>query len=154
MSCPFYTFKDNDYHCLKTRKDVNSDTYYRYCRNYSYDECPVYKAESSSGGCFITSACVKAMGMEDDCYELETLRNYRDTWLKETEAGQVLVCQYYEIATKIVTAIDEKDNAKEIYAMIYTEMVKPCVELIEQGKMEEALEVYKSITLKLKVAYC
>ena len=154
MSCKFYTFKDGDYHCMKKREDVNSDWYYKYCRNYDYDDCPIYKGDSSSGGCYLTSACVDAKGLSDDCYELQILRNYRDTWLRMNNEGQHLIVQYYEIAPKIVDAINMRDDAKEIYEMIYNEMVKPCVEMIEKGKMEEAMEVYKKMTLKLQEQYC
>ena len=82
------------------------------------------------------------------------MRNYRDTWLKRTEEGKKLVLQYYEIAPKIVESIDKRVEAKEIYEMIYTNMVTPCVEMIEKGRMETALQVYKEMTLKLKEKYC
>ena len=42
MSCPFYWY-NHHYACRKSGKDVNEDTYYKYCRNYDYDDCPIYK---------------------------------------------------------------------------------------------------------------
>ena len=51
MSCAYYTFRNNDYYCLKKGDYVNSDVYQRYCKNYSYDECPIYKDNPNSGGC-------------------------------------------------------------------------------------------------------
>lgn len=72
MSCPFYWY-NHHYACRKTGQDVNEDTYYKYCRNYDYDDCPIYKG-NDSGGCFLTSACTEARGLPDDCHELTVLR--------------------------------------------------------------------------------
>ena len=35
-------------------------------------------------GCFITTACCEALGLDDDCFELRTLRRYRDQVLAKT----------------------------------------------------------------------
>ena len=155
MSCPYYKFESSlfggDYYCVKQEKAVDSDTYYKYCRNYDYDDCPIYKSISgSSSGCFLTSACTAARGLPDDCHELQTLRSFRDNWLKQQPCGIELIARYYEIAPKIIDAIDAKPERLEIYDRIYRELVTPCVELIGQGKYPEALEQYRSMTLKLE----
>lgn len=153
MSCPYYTFRQGDYYCTKKGDYVNSDVYYKYCRNYDYADCPIYKGDSS-GGCYLTSACMYAKGLPDDCYELEALRNFRDTWLKCSEEGNAVIKKYYEIAPKIVSAINDTKHSKAVYDMIYEKMVKPCVELIEQKKYEETLELYRRMTLQLEKEYC
>lgn len=153
MSCSYYTFRQNDYYCTKKGDYVNSDIYYKYCRNYDYADCPIYKGDSS-GGCYLTSACMYSKGLPDDCYELETLRNYRDTWLKNSKEGESIIAHYYEVAPKIVSAINEMMNSKEIYEKIYEKMVKPCVEYIEQKKYQETLELYRDMTLQLEKEYC
>lgn len=159
MSCPFYKFESGgwfggDYYCVKQEKAVDSDTYYKYCRNYDYDSCPIYKHQSSSSGCFLTSACVSAKGLPDDCYELQVLRNYRDNWLSKAEGGLAAISYYYIVAPKIVAAIDKLDECNEIYDMIYDKMIRPCVEFIEQKKYLEAFELYRSFTLQLGKQYC
>ena len=95
-----------------------------------------------------------AKGLPDNCYELETLRHFRDTWLKGSEEGQAVIKKYYEIAPKIVSAINETKDSKSIYEMLYEKMVKPCVEFIEQGKYQETLELYRNMTLQLEREYC
>jgi hypothetical protein len=152
MSCSYYTFRQGDYYCSKKSDYVNSDVYYKYCRNYDYSDCPIYKAESSS--CYLTSACVFAKGLPDDCYELETLRDYRDRWLAKTEQGAQVIQQYYEIAPRIVSAINDSNQRSAVYERIYEQMVLPCVKLIEQGKMQETLELYQSWTLQLQAEFC
>lgn len=152
MACSYYTFRQNDYYCMKKKDYVNSDTYYKYCRNYDYGDCPIYKDEPS-GGCYLTSACMFAKGLPDNCYELETLRHYRDTWLMASEEGRNIVRQYYEIAPKIVSAINDSENSREVYELLYDKMVMPCVRLIEEKKYIETMELYRDMTLKLEKRY-
>ena len=159
MSCPFYKFESNgwfggDYYCVKQEKAVDSDTYYKYCRNYDYDDCPIYKGGSSSSGCFLTSACTAARGLPDDCRELQTLRSYRDNWLKKQPDGILLIAKYYEIAPKIVAAIDARPDRLAIYDKLYTELILPCVQMIDAGSNHDALKLYQNTTLTLENAYC
>ena len=158
MSCPFYKFESSffggDYYCIKQEKTVDSDTYYKYCRNYDYRDCPIYKHESSSGGCYLTSACTAARGLPDDCYELQTLRSFRDKWMKQQPDGILLIAQYYEIAPKVITAIEAREDWLDIYERIYQELVEPCVKLIESKDFQGTLELYKEYTLQLDEKYC
>lgn len=160
MSCSYYESKGSwswgggDYYCHKKQDYINSDIYYKYCRSYSYDECPIYKGGSSSGGCYLTSACVYAKGLPDDCYELQTLRFFRDSWLNRTETGRNEIKKYYDIAPRIVSRINETDDKKNTYEMIYEKMVKPCVRFIEQKQYQETLELYRNMTLLLEEKYC
>ncbi len=149
MSCSYYMFREGSYFCAKKEDYINEDVYYRYCRKYEYSECPIYKKEDCSR-CYLTSACVYAKGLSKDCYELELLRKFRDTWLREKEEGKSVIKQYYEIAPKIVSAINERLDSKKIYELLYEQMVKPCVELIEQEKYQETLELYYNVTNQFK----
>lgn len=157
MSCPYYKFESGgwfggDYYCNVVKKAVNSDTYYKFCRNYDYSNCPNYKS-TSSGGCYLTSACTAARGLPDDCQELTTLRRFRDTWLKHQPDGITLIAHYYEVAPKIVEAIDKLENRLEIYDKMYLELVIPCVDLISTEQYDEALALYRDTTLELENRY-
>lgn len=155
MTCSYYEDKgiiSFSPYCHKKQGSINSDVYNKYCDGSRYDECPIYRGSSSS--CYLTSACVYAKGLPDDCYELETLRSYRDNWLSKQEEGSVLIKKYYEIAPRIVSIINEQKDRKNIYDLIYDRMVKPCVDLIKRGKYIEAKELYKSMTEELEEKYC
>lgn len=157
MSCPFYKYESGffsgDYYCVKQEKVVNSDIYYKFCRNYDYTDCPIYKHESSSGGCYLTSACTAARGLPDDCYELQTLRRFRDEWLKQQPDGILLIARYYEVAPKIVAAIDTREDRLAVYDGIYQDLVMPCVKLIEQEYFADALNLYRAYTESLEKKY-
>lgn len=40
-------------------------------------------------------------------YELQTLRTFRDTWMKGSKEGQKSIETYYDTAPKIVSAIND-----------------------------------------------
>lgn len=151
MSCPFYWY-NHHYACRKSGKDVNEDTYDKYCRNYDYDDCPIYKG-NDSGGCFLTSACTEARGLPDDCHELTVLRSFRDGYLRSQPEGDAEIEKYYAVAPKIVDAIRSKADAVEAFDAIYRELVEPCVAMIERGENVEAHALYRSYVLRLKKHY-
>lgn len=103
--------------------------------------------------CYITTAVCENLGKPDDCYELELLRNYRDKYLLEENAGRDIVKQYYNIAPTIVKQIDKRDDAKEIYNKIWTDYLSPCIHLIEEDKKEACKEVYSNMVRNLQKKY-
>lgn len=151
MSCPYYWY-DNHYACRKSGKDVNEDIYYKYCRDYDYDDCPIYKGQESSG-CFLTSACVEAKGLPDDCRELTVLRRFRESYLRTLPEGRDEIAEYYFVAPQIVSAIKNRTDAISVFNSIYDKLVLPCVEMIERGENDGAHELYKKTVLQLKTQY-
>lgn len=100
-------------------------------------------------GCFLTSACVEARGLPDDCEELQTLRHFRDQYLAHRPGGAQDIQEYYRTAPGIVNAVNSRPDRKEIWDRLYTELVLPCVRMIHQGKNEEAYLHYRQYTLNL-----
>lgn len=152
MSCPFYWYNYH-YACRKSEKDVNEDVYYKYCRDYDYEDCPIYKQEGNSSGCFLTSACVEAKGLPDDCKELTVLRAFRDGYMKSLPQGQADICEYYHIAPPIVAKIHELPNAKEIFGQLYEGLIAPCVLLIQNGYNHAAYSLYKGTIREMEEKY-
>ena len=150
MSCPYYWW-NNHFACRKSGKDVSEDVYYKYCRNYDYGDCPVYKQQNPSDSrCYLTTACIRAKNLPDNCKELMTLRSFRDIYLKSFEDGRYDVQYYYQIAPSIVSAIDNRPNADQIYLDIYDKLITPCVKMIAEGNFAEAHRLYKDTALALK----
>lgn len=129
-----------------------------YCRRYrSYywdtDSCSRYDEDeqrlSSGGGCFLTTACCQHKGLPDDCYELTTLRSFRDTYLLKTEEGQKLVEEYYRIAPSIVDDILASANKEDILESIYNEICKIIV-LVEAKRFAQAIEAYRAMVVNVQ----
>lgn len=155
--CEYYYY-DHGYCCLLKREStgnssIDEDTVDRYCWGYHYDDCPRYKEKKNAGGCFLSSACVEAKGLPDDCYELTVLRNFRDSYLSSIEGGKAEIRAYYDTAPAIVDSIKKMPNSQNIFEKIYQELVLPCVNLIEEGKNQDAHNLYSSYTCLLKKQY-
>ncbi|HSD92827.1 MAG TPA: CFI-box-CTERM domain-containing protein [Methyloceanibacter sp.] len=56
-------------------------------------------------GCFITTACCEALGLREDCFELEALRAYRDQVLAKRPGGDAAIALYYEFAPLILARL-------------------------------------------------
>lgn len=151
--CRYYYYQSGYCCALKREKEgsssIDSDTVHRYCWGYHYEDCPRYKAEHSSGGCFLTSACVEAKGLPDDCYELTTLRMFRDEYLAKQECGKCEIAHYYSVAPKIVEQIKRDPDAPRILDQIYNELVVPCIIHIEQKQFSAAHQLYRNYVTML-----
>lgn len=104
---------------------------------------------NSSGGCFLTSACVEYLGKADDCTELTALRNFRDQYMNATQEGKALIKEYYEVAPQIVKYIDSSTQKDDYYKYIYS-VICDCLKLLQKGDNEAVLNAYKNMVLYLK----
>ena len=111
--------------------------------DYSGSDSNSSSSSSSSDSCYVTTACVEAMGLSDNCFELQTLRNYRDTYLKNQPTGISDIKLYYKVAPLIVKRIHELPNSREFLINTFRTLVSPCVNLIVSGKLDEARKHYK-----------
>lgn len=146
--CGFYEPGGLQYWCNKVERNVGWEIWDKYCTRGGND-CPYLDDKK----CFLTTACIKAKKLPDDCKELQTLRNFRDTFLKLQPYGQKEIDLYYKIAPRIVSAINQLPNCNEIYHGIYNDIIAVCVDLIEKGEYNEAYQVYKNAVSDLKALY-
>lgn len=152
--CDFSDYRGwSGYYCMKKNDYINTDTYNKYCDSYNYNQCPIYKQSSGSGGCYLTTACVDIKNLSDDCRELTVLRAFRDKYLANRPEGAKEIEEYYKTAPKIVEMINSKGNKEEIYEKLYDSVIEPCVELIENGKNEDAYIRYKKMVKDLEKTY-
>lgn len=96
-----------------------------------------------SDGCFITTAAVDTMGLADDCYELTTLRNFRDNWMRINAPEDIV--RYYREAPIIVSKLKTRLDATVIFKSFYRDYICLAVELIDAGLNKEAYECYKRL---------
>ena len=126
-------------------------------RNSKFDcgdfhNCNMENVKGLKSGCYLTTSCVEAMNLSDDCYELQTLRKFRDEYLAQTPNGRSMIEEYYETAPEIVDAINAAGNGNEIFKELYSDITE-IVSLIEKGESEEAVSAYRNLTLSLKNKY-
>lgn len=157
--CPFLEWSSSSgffggYRCKVTKDSIltGSAIYENFCHNWEsgYSRCPHMKGEENTSSCFITSACIKAMALPDDCYELSVLRSFRDTWLKNQPGGEEAISTYYKIAPTIVERINTSSDSLEQYQHLFDEYITPCVSMIEKGCYQEAYNKYAEMITQLQ----
>jgi len=100
-------------------------------------------------GCFITTACVEVMGLDDDCDELETLRQFRDELMESSFENAATIADYYECAPNIVEKLDTRPDKQEFYTEVYHKFIVPAVAAIKDNDQKLALGIYAA-----GVAFC
>lgn len=103
--------------------------------------------------CYITTAACETFQKSDDCYELELLREYRDTYLSAQADGEAIVHEYYDLAPTIVKHINQRQDRREIYAGIWEAYIDPCIRMIEKGQKEDCKEKYIQMVRDLQQQY-
>lgn len=106
------------------------------------------RPQESDEGCFITTACVKYWGLKDNCYQLQTLRKFRDNHLLKSSDTKSLVHQYYIIAPQIVRCLESDKNKSKLYKTVFQHINNACT-AIEKGEFVSAKNIYIKIVLQL-----
>lgn len=106
---------------------------------------------NSSGGCYLTTACVNHLQekFDDNCSELTLLRWFRDNYVPKED-----VKYYYLVSPIIVKHIESMPNKTFIYQEIYENTIIPSLKAIKQGYYNLAYDIYKNGVLNLKDKYC
>lgn len=152
MSYSYYQFHEGifsgDYWCNKTNQRVAEAEYYKYCRDYNYNECPIYRKEESSG-CFITTVCCQILGLNDHDLLLNDFRNFRDNILQKSEKYYDTLKEYDVIGPVIANKILQDKERKKLAVGIYQNALKPIHQSIQQKDYDKAVEKYYVMTLML-----
>ena len=92
--------------------------------------------------CFITTAVCENEGKPDDCDELTAFRAFRDGWLTQAGQGKSLVEKYYEVAPKIVLAMQYCDDKAAQCEALRRDWLGPCFEALQRGDNETCKRTY------------
>ncbi len=112
----------------------------------------VAEQEKNKSKCYLTTACVDAKGLPDNCEELTVLRKFRDTYLLNKENGSALIEKYYMYSPKIVSVIKRREDQEDILASIY-KIIRQCVDAIKNDDNEYAYHTYCEMVVALKNKY-
>ncbi|MCM1009082.1 MAG: hypothetical protein NC485_14435 [Ruminococcus flavefaciens] len=110
--------------------------------------------DNSGGGCYISTACIKAKGFSDDCFELSILRKYRDKLVEEDTEIRRVVKEYYNAAPKLIAVINRQPDKQRIYEYIYDNLVVLSIKYLIEEDYQRAVAQYRKIYEELKKKYC
>jgi hypothetical protein len=98
---------------------------------------------TSPEGCFITTACCDVVGLDDDCFELRTLRRYRDDVLAKQPGGATLIDRYYALAPGILARLrTAPDDPARTLLSVYARFVLPAALAARLGLNALAYRLY------------
>lgn len=106
-------------------------------------------ADDKDDECYLTTICVMHLNKADDCFELTTLRRFRDEYVAKQNNGKMLISNYNTVAPMVVSKINKSPNKAQILDCMYQDLVKPTLALIAQNKLKQAQEYYTSYALAL-----
>ena len=149
MACTYYYFKDNDYYCQKKHDYVNSDTYWKYCRNYDYGDCPIYKESDQSSSCYLTTIVCETLAKEDNDPVLNSMRGFRDNVLQKSAEYDNILKRYDGIGPLIADHIRKDSDRLTLSEYLYDKFLSPISNYIKEKKNEKAITLYEIMTLSL-----
>lgn len=97
---------------------------------------------NDGGGCYVSTACIEQMGLDDNCEELQILRKYRDILVEQDEGFREEVLDYYRKAPVLVQKILRCSDREEILTGLYKDLVQKCVSLLKAGEYDKAKQHY------------
>lgn len=105
--------------------------------------------------CFITTALVHILKMDDKCIELETLRAFRHNYMQKRPECADMLKQYDTVGPIIAKVLYSlpKDVQYNEASHIFKVYIKGSVNYIAKGKYEEAVELYSMMTNTLVRKY-
>lgn len=153
MACTYYEFKGGffggDYWCQKKDCRVDDDTYRKYCRDYDYRDCPIYKHTESSSSCFITTICCQILGKDDNDPIMTNLRNFRKNVLRENQKYYFILKEYDVIGPMIADALINDKDKEELAFCFYQSTILPVNDFINQKNYDDAVSLYLLMTKAL-----
>jgi hypothetical protein len=92
-------------------------------------------------GCFITTACCEALGLDDDCFELRALRRYRDDVLAKRPGGAGEIAAYYQLAPLILARLPREAREMRLRSL-YARYILPAALAATLGLNALAYRLY------------
>jgi hypothetical protein len=162
--------------CTYLKEEVNSygeywckrkGEYHKACDPKCYNFCKAYdrsdsaranmydysKSRSSGGGCYITTAMCEILGYEDNNYYLQTLRSFRDNFLKKDRKYWGLLITYDIIGPAIAENLRKETMKISLAMALFDNYINKAVTAIEHEKYEEAITIYTNMTNNLANRY-
>ena len=129
-----------------------------FCKAYSRDYNTIqnayrYSNEHSSSGCYLTTMLCSILGMADNNFYLNTIRNFRKNILQKDDKYKQLLVQYDIIGPKIAKALKNDPLKEKIAKDCFNAYIVSIVKLINEQKYQMAINIYTYMTNSLRFIY-
>lgn len=138
------------------RYDEGYCTYY--CKYYPKSDRACSRFEQRSdyvpSGCFLTTTICEMFGFEDNCFGLETMRNFRDTVLVNNPRYYELLTEYEVIGPVISENMHNDEHGLEVAEYYYENYIYDIVVNLSTKKdYNDAVDKYVDMVNDMKRMY-
>ena len=95
---------------------------------------------------------VEYMGKPEECREMECARSLA-SWVAEQPNGTEELLAYCQQSPEIVGAIRATPGYEAALDMLHVTYAAPCVEAVEEGRMEDAFAIYQRMMEVMKAQW-
>ena len=134
-----------DCYCKKNRYYVDPAS--ASCRHFDK------KSSSATSPCYLTTAMCNILGHEDDCEILNTLRGFRDNYMKNTPECLPLLEDYDTVGPIISERLHSDENRVLSANIMLYFFIGPAINCINNEDYDTAIEIYKDMTISLMEKY-
>lgn len=116
---------------------------------YSKKGYTVYHKHGGGGGCYLTTACLEAMGIpQEESQELEAIKLVTKEHVLRSREGKRDYILYHRKAPRIVSKIESRADSRKIWERVY-ERLRDITQTISNGELERGYQCYKSLVIEL-----
>lgn len=146
-SCDYYDYEGPD-----------TKGYCEYYKSYYYPTDYCSHEKNGPSGCYVTTIVHNILKLDDNCIELETLRNLRKDMQQDVRCAGLLY-EYDTVGPQIAEDIEqefivnneeEKEKSLELYTLIFNFYIQKTARLYRENKYDEAIIHYKEMFNSLK----
>ena len=109
--------------------------------------------DEGNSGCYITTIMCKVLNYKDDNEYLKTLRGFRDNYMKADKKYFPLLLIYDTFGRKIAENLEQDQDRLTIANTLFDNYIVKAVDLIKEGKNEDAVNIYTAMTASLAEKY-
>lgn len=140
------------YFCKENRTYIKLDSHI--CSSIKADSKIINSYGSyNPSGCYITTIVCDILGYPDDCELLNTLRDFRDNYMKKNNYQIPLLQQYDELGPHISKGIYNDPNRDIVALDLLKYNLIPCAEEIKNKNYDAAISIYTNMVDELNDIY-
>ena len=161
--CAACTYMDEKLDCGKywcekkgENRKASDPKCYSFCEAYRRSNSArenMYNNSNASSGCYLTTIMCNILNYPDNNYYLNTLRKFRDNYMKQNPKYFPLLFMYDTIGPIISYKLSKDKHNKEIAMTFFNNYIVKSVNAIEEEKYEIAINIYKAMTESLTERY-
>lgn len=141
--------------CFMQGQDVYANAYKcsSYLKAYTRSDTKIEEMYRYSSGYYITTAILSIVRALDNNYQIQVIGDFIENTLKKDMQYFPLLYAYEIIGPQIANKLQQDKNKIRVAATMFYQYIKPTIKAIENNETENAVNIYKTMTIELAKRY-